>query len=105
ESQLSVAATERETNSLLAYTYHTNELDLLHFYTAQMQDAMIAQESRLRDAQAAQEKRLSDNINAATRQTGTNLSDALTKQIKLSTPDPAEIARLKQMAADLAQMK
>ncbi len=105
ESQLQTAGTEREADSLLAYTYHTNELDLLHFYNAQMQDAIIAQEGRLRDALAGQEKRMEDNINAATRQTGTNVGDELAKQIKLSAPDAAEIARLKQMAADLAQMK
>jgi hypothetical protein len=90
---------------MLAYTYHTNEMDLLHFYNAQMQDAMLAQEGRLRDALAGQEKSMEDNINAATRQTGTNVSDELAKQIKLSAPDTAEIGRFKQMATDLAQMK
>ena len=105
ESQLQVAGTDREADSLLAYTYHTNELDLLHFYNAQMQDAMIAQEGRMWDALAGQEKRIEDNINTATRQTGANVGDELAKQIKLSAPDAAEIARLKQMAADLAQMK
>ena len=105
ESQLQVADTERQADSMLAYAYHTNELDLLHFYNAQMQDAMIAQEGRMRDAQAAQEKQIENNINLETRQAATNLSDELSKQIKLSAPDAAEIARLKQMAADLAQMK
>jgi hypothetical protein len=105
EAQLQVADTERQADSVLAYAYHTNELDLLHFYNAQMQDAMLAQEGRLRDALAGQEKSMEDNINAATRQTGTNVGDELANQIKLSAPDAAEIARLKQMAADLAQMK
>lgn len=105
ESQLQVADTERQADSMLAYAYHTNELDLLHFYNAQMQDAMITQEGRLREALAGQEKRMEDNINAATLQTGTNVSAELAKQIKLSAPDAAEVARLKQMAADLAQMK
>ena len=105
ESQLSVAATDREGDSLLAYAYHTNELDLLHFYHGQIQDALIAQENRLREAQVAREKQMEANLAAVTRQTGTNVAAELAKQIKLSAPDPADIARLKQITADLAQMK
>ena len=97
ESQLQVADTERAADSALAYSYHTNALDILHLYNTQMQEAL-----------AAQEKRIADNVAAAgaeTRQAATNLNDELLKQIKLSAPDAADIARLKQMAADLAQIK
>jgi hypothetical protein len=97
ESQLQVADTERAADSALAYSYHTNEMDMLHFYNTQIQDAMTTQE-----------KRIEDNFNAAnaeTRQVNTNLSDELLKQIKLSAPNPAETARLKEMADDLAQIK
>jgi hypothetical protein len=105
ESQLQVADTEREADSSLAYAYHTNEMDMLHFYAAQIQDAMTAQESRMQDAMTGQEKNIEDTVNAETRQAGANLSDELLKQIKLSAPDPAEIARLKEMAADVDQIK
>src|SRR5664279_3210522 len=40
ESELQIAATEREAESSLAYSYHTNEMDLLNFHAAQIQDAM-----------------------------------------------------------------
>ncbi len=94
ESQLQVADTEREAENSLAYSYHTNEMDMMRFYNAQMQEAL-----------AAQEKRIEDAINAETRQAATNLGDELLKQIKLSAPDATETARLTQMAADMAQIR
>jgi hypothetical protein len=94
ESQLQVADTEREAESSLAYSSHTNEMDMMHFYNAQMQEALVAQEKRIEDA-----------INAETRQAATNLGDELLKQIKLSAPDATETARLTQMAADMAQIR
>jgi hypothetical protein len=93
ESELQVADTERETESALAYAYHTNAMDLMSFYSAQIQDAMAAQESRIED-----------KVNAETRQVGANMSDELLKQIKLSAPDEAETVRRRQMEADVAQI-
>jgi len=93
ESELQVADTERETESALAYAYHTNAMDLMSFYSAQIQDAMAAQESRIED-----------KVNAETRQVGANMSDELLKQIKLSAPDAAETVRRRQMEADVAQI-
>jgi hypothetical protein len=105
EAHLQVADTKSEAESLRAYSYHTNEMDLLQFYAAQIQDAMTSQESRMRDALAGQEARIEAKVNAETRQTGTNLSDELLKQLKLLAPDADETARRKEMTADVAQIK
>jgi len=94
ESQLQVADSEREADSSLVYSYHTNEMDLVSFYATQIQDAMMTQESRIED-----------KVNAETRRVGANMSDELLKQIKLSAPDEAESARRRQMEADMAQIK
>jgi hypothetical protein len=94
ESELRVAATERDADSLLAYSYHTTAMDLMHFYTAQIQDAMITQEGRIED-----------KVIAETRRMGADLSNDLLKQIKLAAPNEAEIARRKQLDADVAQIK
>jgi len=94
ESELQVANAEREADSSLVYSYHTNEMDLMYSYAAQFQDAM-----------AGQEGRIEDKVNTETRRVGTNLSDTLLKQIKLSAPDAAETARQREMEADVAQIK
>jgi hypothetical protein len=94
ESELQIAATEREADSSLAYSYHTNEMNLLNFQAAQIQDAMAGQESRI-----------GDKVNAETRRVGADMSDELLKQIKLSAPDEVEIARRRELAADVAQIK
>lgn len=94
ESELQVADTERQTESSLAYSYHTNETDLLNFYAAQIQDAMITQESRIED-----------KVNAETRRVGADLGSELLKQIKLTAPDEAETARRRQLEADVVQIK
>jgi hypothetical protein len=97
ESQLQVADTERAADGALAYAYHTNEMDMLHFYHTQLQDALTAQEKSIEDEIAA--------AHAGTRQLATNLSDELSREIKLSAPDAAETARWQQMEADVAQMR
>ena len=94
ESELQIAAAERQADSSLAYSYHTNELDLLNSYAAQIQDAMITQESRIEE-----------KVNAETRRVGADLNDELLKQIKLTAPDAAETARRRQLEADVAQIK
>jgi hypothetical protein len=94
ESQLQAADAGREAQNSLAYFYHTNQTATMYLYTAQIQDAMTGQESRVEN-----------NVNAETRRTGAALGDELVKQIKLSAPDAAEIARLKEMEADVAQMQ
>jgi hypothetical protein len=94
ESEMQVAEAERQADSELAYSYHTNAMDLMNFYTAQIQDSLTGQEGRIED-----------KINAETRQAIANLHDDLLEQIKLSAPDDAEIARRKEVAADLAQIK
>jgi hypothetical protein len=105
ESQLQVADTERAAESSLAYYYHTNQTDTIYFCAAQIRDAMSGQESRIEDAIAGQGKKIEDDVNAETRQVSTALRDELLKQIRLSAPDAAEAARLKEMAADVAQIK
>jgi hypothetical protein len=105
ESELGVADAKSEAQNLQAHDYHTNEMDMMHFYAAQIQDAMAAQEVRIRDAMAGQQKQIEDNVNAQTRQVGAGLGDELLKQIKLSAPDPAETARLKELEADVTQIR
>jgi hypothetical protein len=66
----------------------------LNFYAAQIQDAMITQESRIED-----------KVNAETRRVGADLGSELLKQIKLTAPDEAETARRRQLEADVVQIK
>lgn len=94
ESELQVADTEREADSSLAYSYHTNTMDLMNFYATQIQDAMTTQE-----------RRIEDKVNAETRRVGADMSNELLKQIKLTAPDEAETARRRQLEADVAQIK
>ena len=94
ESELQNAATEREKDRTLVYAYYTNEMDTLHFYGAQSREAM-----------ANQEGRIEDKVNDETRRVGAAVSDGLLKQIQLLAPDPDEIARRKEMEADIAQIK
>lgn len=94
ESQLQVADTERAAQNSLAYSYNTNQTAAMFLCTAQIEDAMTGQESRIEN-----------NVNAETRRETTALGDELVKQIKLSAPDAAETARLKEMEADVAQMQ
>jgi outer membrane murein-binding lipoprotein Lpp len=91
ENQLQLAATERDSQNSLAYTYHTNQLGTMYLCTAQVEDAMTDQQ-----------KAIEDMVNAETRQVG----DDLQKQIRLSTaPDPAETARRQQMETAIAQIQ
>jgi len=90
ESQLQVAETERQSDSSLAYYYHTNQIDTMYFCVTQLENAMEGMESRL-----------VDKLNTQTRLTG----DALAGEIKLLAPDDAEIARRKELSADVAQLK
>ncbi len=105
ESQLQVAETERAADSSLAYYYHTNQTDTIYFCAGQIRDVLTGLETRLRDAMDSQEKRIDDNVNAQTSHANAALRDELLKQIKLSSPDPAAVAQLKVMAADVAQIK
>lgn len=94
ESELQVAAAERQSDSSLVYSFHTNEMDLLNFYAVQIQDGMITQESRIED-----------KVNDETRRVVAEVRDELLKQIKLSAPDDAEIAQRKQLEADVTQIR
>jgi hypothetical protein len=94
ESELQDAETGREADSALAFSYHTNALDMMNVYAGQIQDAMTAQESRIED-----------KINDETRQAIADMRDELLKQIKQSAPDDAEITRRTEMEADVAQIK
>ena len=87
ESELQEADLKRETESSLAYLYHTNQLGALALGTAQIQDA------------------LETNLTVQTRQLLAALGDDLENQIKAAAPDAAEIARQTQLAADVAQLK
>jgi outer membrane murein-binding lipoprotein Lpp len=90
EAQLQVAETERQSDSSLAYYYHTNQTDTMYFCVAQIENALEGMETRL-----------VDKVNNETRLTG----DGLAAQIKLSAPDEAELARRKELSAEVAQIK
>jgi hypothetical protein len=90
EAQLQVAETERQSDSSLAYYYHTNQTDTMYFCVAQIENALEAMETRL-----------VDKVNTQTRVMG----DQLAGQIKLSAPDEAEITRRQEMESDVAQLK
>ena len=94
ESELQVADTEREAASSLAYAYHTNEVDMLHFYAARIENGILSQESQMED-----------KVNAESKRVVAELSEELTKQIKLATPDAAETTRRTQLETDVAQIK
>jgi hypothetical protein len=94
EAQLQVADKEREAEHTLAYYYHTNQTDTLYFCVAQIENAMEGQEIRM-----------VDKINTETRRASAASNDELLKQIKLVSPDESEIARRKEMAAEVAQIK
>jgi hypothetical protein len=51
------------------------------------------------------EGRIEEKVNAETRRIGADLSNELMKQIRLTAPNEAEIARRKQLDADVAQIK
>ncbi len=90
EAQLQDADTQRQAESLMALYYHTNQTDTMYFCVAQIQNAMEAQHAQT-----------VDKVNTETRRVG----DDLMKQIKLGVPDEAEIARRKELVADVAQIK
>jgi hypothetical protein len=90
EAQLQVAETERQADSSLAYYYHTNQTDTMYFCVAQIENALEAQEAQIMD-----------KVNTQTRGTG----DQLAGQIKLLVPDEAEIARRKELADDVSEIK
>ena len=90
EAQLQVAETERQADSSLAYYYHTNQTDTMYFCVAQIENAMEGQETRM-----------VDKVNAETRRVG----DVLAAQIKLSAPDETELARRRELAADVVQIR
>jgi hypothetical protein len=98
ESQLQVADTERAAQNAAqntqTYAYYTNQMGTLFLCTAQIQDAITAGE-----------RRLEDNLTAETLRSSAATKDELLKQIKVLTPDTEEIARRKELAADVAQIK
>jgi hypothetical protein len=90
EAQLRVAESERQADSSLAYYYHTNQNDTMYFCIAQIENSMEGMEGRM-----------VDKISAQTHVTG----DQIMGQIKLLAPDEAEIARRKETAVEMAQIK
>jgi len=94
ESELQVAAAEREADKALAYAYHTNETDLLRLGISQIQDAL-----------AGQENRLMTNLIAETSRTVADQNEAVLEQMKALAPDADETARRTRFVADVAQLK
>ena len=94
EGQLQLADVERDAEKSLAYSYHTNQLDALSLCVSQIQNALTDQE-----------KRIEENINVETAQKITSANDELLKQIKSSAPDADDLARLKKMEIEVAQIQ
>jgi len=86
EAHLQLADTERESQAALAYSYYTNQMGVLFA----VQDTLNNQETNI-----------VTKVNAET----LRLDGELLQQIRLATPDAAEIARRQQLAADAAEIK
>ena len=86
EAHLQLADTERESQAALAYSYYTNQMGVLFA----VQDTLNNQETNI-----------VNKVNAET----LRLDGELLQQIRLATPDAAEIARRQQMVADAAEIK
>jgi len=86
EAHLQLADTERESQSAQTYNYYTNQMSVLF---------------AIQDALAVQETNLVTKVNAET----LRLDGELLRQIRLATPDAAEIARRQQLVADTAEIK
>ena len=86
EAHLQLADTERESQSAQTYNFYTNQMGVLF---------------SIQDALAVQETNLVSKVNAET----LRLDGELLQQIRLATPDAAEIARRQQLAADTAEIK
>ena len=102
ESRLQAADAERQAQNSQAYSFHTNQINLMHLCTAHVEDALISQE-----------KRTVEKITTENRQANMILSNALikavseglSKQIKTLAPDAAEIARRRKLETDVAQIQ
>jgi hypothetical protein len=95
ESQLQLAASEREAQNGMDYAYHTNELGALYICTAQLSQALVDQQ-----------KAIVDSVNAETRNAIASSQDAVIAQIKASTaPDPSAAVWRQNMQAELAQLE
>jgi len=95
EEHLLVADTERQAHSLEMQSFHTNQLDQLHLYAAQILDGITNRSAWVAEA-----------VNGETRRVGAEVSAEVLKQIKLAAlPDAAEIARRQALEADVAQLK
>jgi hypothetical protein len=90
ESQLQVAETDRTAQNAQTYSYYTNQMGTLF---------------AIQDTLAGQEGRITDKVNAETKQAGAAATEAVLNQIKLLVPDADEIARRKELAADVAEIK
>ena len=86
EAHLQLADTDRAAQNALTYSYYTNQMAVLF---------------AIQDALAVQETNLVSKVNAET----LRLGGELLQQIRLATPDAAEIARRQQLAADTAEIK
>ena len=90
EAHLQQADTERAAQNAQAYAYYTNQVGMTFLCGTQIQNAL-----------AAQEGRTDEKIGRAV----ADLREELQRQINPATPDADEIARRKQVAADVAEMK
>ena len=86
EAHLQLADTERESQAALAYSYYTNQMGVF----LAVQDTLNNQETNI-----------VNKVNAET----LRLDGELLQQIRLATPDAAELVRRQRLAADAAEIK
>jgi len=98
ESQLKVADAEREAQNALMYGHYTNQLKALELCTAQIEDTMDRRDSLL-------ESNLSVEITLANEETRHALAGEMSQQVKSLMPTASEIARRRQLEADVAQFQ
>lgn len=90
EAHLQQADTERAAQNAQVYAYYTNQVGMTYLCSTQIQNALMAQEGRM-----------NEKIGRAV----ADLREELQRQIKSVIPDAGEIARRKQAAADVAEIK
>jgi outer membrane murein-binding lipoprotein Lpp len=97
ESQLETAAAERQTQNTVGYNYHTNEITTMYLCAAQIEETL-----------AEQQKDFVNSVNDNTHQQVVAVNDSLQKQIQQLQATMAaegdEMARRKQMEAEISQM-
>jgi hypothetical protein len=102
ESQLRAAEAEQQAQSARAFSFHTNQINLMYLCTAHIEDSLISQEKRILDKMTAENRQANAVLSNALIKA---VSEVLSKQIKTLVPDAAEVARRRKLESDVAQIQ